>query len=63
MPGMWQCHQNKMYQAIIGWALIRNGKTEHILVAKTFGKWHLEEQIVGGSIKRESYVSCDKDGG
>jgi hypothetical protein len=46
-----------MYQAIICWELIRNGKTEHILTAKPFGKWHLEEQVIGGSIKRESYVS------
>jgi hypothetical protein len=46
-----------MYQAIIGWVLIRNGKTEHILIAKPFGKWHLEEHVVDGSIKRESYVS------
>ena len=57
MQVMWQCHQNEMYQAIIGWALIRNGKTEHILIEKPFGKWHLEEQVVDGSIKRYSYVS------
>lgn len=57
MQVMWQCHQNKMCQAIIGRVVIRNGKTEHILIAKPFGKWHLEEQEADGSIKRESYVS------
>jgi len=57
MQVMWQCHQNKMYQVIIGWVLIRNWKTEHTLIAKPFEKWHLEEQVVDGSINRESYVS------
>ena len=51
MQVMWQCHQNKMYQAITGWVLIRNGKTEHIIIAKTLGKWYLEEQVVDGSIR------------
>lgn len=54
MQVMWQCRQYKTYQAIIGWALIRNGKTKHILIAKPFGKWNLEEQVVDVSMKRES---------
>jgi len=54
MQVMWQCHQNKMYQAIIGWSLIRNGKTEHILIAKPFGRWNLEEHVVDVSMKNES---------
>jgi hypothetical protein len=44
-----------MYRAITGWALIRNAKTRHILIAKPSGKWHLEEQVVDVSIKRVTY--------